>query len=149
MRSYVRDARSPKPLNERVSRTMSAIRAKHTGPEKKMRALLRESDLGKYNLHLRSIPGRPDIVYPKQKVAIFVHGCYWHGCRYCRLSLPKTNRAFWKNKIETNRARDFRKNRQLRTMGWRVVTIRECQLKTTRGKERSFQRVRAALRRSQ
>src|SRR6185503_17963225 len=123
---YIRDGRAPIPRNERISRTMSAIRAKNTKPEKVIRLMLRGANISGVRRYLKNIPGRPDFAFPKQKVAVFVHGCFWHGCQYCKLPLPKTHRAFWKNKIETNRARDARKARQLRRLGWRVVTIWTC-----------------------
>ena len=129
MQPYIRDGRAPIPTNNRISRAMSAIRAKHTTPERVVRKLLRENGLGGYKLHIKSIPGRPDIAYPKKRVAIFVHGCFWHGCPVCKPKLPKTHRAFWKAKIERNQERDARKTRELRRAGWRVFVLRECRLK--------------------
>src|SRR5262245_46021197 len=130
MSRYLRDGRSPVPKSERVSRTMSAIRGKNTKPELSMRALLAVERIQGVRLHAKNVLGRPDISFTKKKVAVFVHGCFWHGCRYCKLPLPKTHRAFWKNKIETNRARDARKARQLRRLGWHVVTVWSHSLKT-------------------
>lgn len=144
-RGYIRDGRAPVPESERVSRTMSAIRAKNTKPELLARKLLSSAEIKGYKLHLKNIPGRPDIAFPKKKVAVFVHGCYWHGCPYCKLKLPKTHRAFWKNKIETNKVRDLRKNRELRKLGWKIVTIWACKLKTPRGQAAAVEKIRALL----
>jgi len=74
------------------------------------------------------IPGRPDFSFRKQKVAVFVDGCFWHGCPRC-FRLPKQNRAFWKAKIEGNQKRDLSVNVRLRRLGWKVLRIKECQLK--------------------
>lgn len=143
--SYVRDGRAPLPNSARISRTMSAIRAKNTKPELLVRDLLRKNRLTNYRLHPKKLIGRPDIAFPRKKVAIFVNGCYWHGCPHCKLSLPKTHRAFWKNKIETNRKRDKRKNKELRALGWHPLTIWACRLRTERGRNGAVARIKAAL----
>jgi DNA mismatch endonuclease (patch repair protein) len=108
---------------------MSRVRGKNTTPELVVRKLI--SSLGyRYRLHGRSLPGRPDIVFPSRKVAVFVHGCYWHrhtcfnGCR-----LPKSRLDFWRTKLEGNKARDRRNLRKLKALGWRVLVVWECQLK--------------------
>ncbi|HEY4487634.1 MAG: hypothetical protein A3D92_02105 [Bacteroidetes bacterium RIFCSPHIGHO2_02_FULL_44_7] len=142
---YIRDGRAPLPRNECISRTMSAIRAKNTKPELLVRAMLREAKVLGYRQHLKNIPGRPDFAFPKKKVAVFVHGCYWHGCRYCKLTLPKTHRAFWKNKMDTNRLRDGRKVRELRRLGWCAVTIWACRIKTDRGSVAVMKRIKDAF----
>ena len=74
------------------------------------------------------VAGKPDFAWPGRKIAVFVDGCFWHGCRRCK-SLPQTNRAFWRNKIETNRARDRRVNRHLRRQGWIVLRFWEHTIK--------------------
>jgi len=86
--------------------------------------LLWASGLRGYRKHW-PIPGKPDFAWPGRKIAIFVDGCFWHGCVKCR-TLPKSNAQFWKNKIETNRKRDRRITRLLRKEGWKVVRIWEC-----------------------
>jgi DNA mismatch endonuclease, patch repair protein len=128
--AYIRDGRAPVPTNERVSATMSRIKAKNTKPERLLRSLLREAGERGYRLHYAKIPGRPDIAFVKHNLALFVHGCFWHGCPYCRPRTPKTNTAFWSHKVATNQARDNRKNAALRKLGWTVLIIRECQLRT-------------------
>lgn len=79
----------------------------------------------------RTLPGRPDIVLPKYNTALFVHGCFWHGHNRCRLSrLPKNRRNWWKQKFAANRARDQRAEKALEKLGWSVITIWQCEVKT-------------------
>jgi DNA mismatch endonuclease, patch repair protein len=127
--SYVRDGRSPIPKNENISKVMSANKGKNTGPELRFRQALRKRNLLGYRLHSKNVPGRPDIVFHKKKLAIFIHGCYWHRCPSCKYVLPKTNRIFWKRKFEANKMRDKNKKKLLAKEGWKTLTIWECQLK--------------------
>jgi DNA mismatch endonuclease, patch repair protein len=126
---YIRDKRSPKPKDDSVSRVMSANKAKDTKPELQLRKRLFSEGLRGYRLHKKSIPGRPDIVFNKYKVAIFVNGCYWHRCSLCALPLPKNNTQFWKDKFERNVSRDKRKVNELESLGYEVLTIWECEIK--------------------
>jgi len=80
-------------------------------------------------LNWKSAPGRPDIAFPRKRLAVFVNGCYWHRCPHCDLPLPKTNKVFWKRKFELNVERDVRKREELRIIGWSVITIWECEIK--------------------
>jgi DNA mismatch endonuclease (patch repair protein) len=107
---------------------MQANRAKDTTPERILRKRLWDCGFRGYRLHSRDVPGRPDIAFRRQKVAIFVHGCFWHRCPHCKLPLPKSNRGFWAKKFRRNRARDSRKARQLKTSGWKVIEVWECQI---------------------
>ena len=105
---------------------MSRIRDKNTSPEMAVRSLLHS--LGyRYRLHVPNLPGRPDIVLPKYKTLIFVHGCFWHmhSCRFGRVT-PKTNANFWQTKRSGNVNRDKRQLRLLRKE-WSVITVWECQ----------------------
>ena len=107
---------------------MSRIRGKgNEKTEVRLAKLLREAGIKSWRRH-QPIPGRPDFSFRKQKVAVFVDGCFWHGCPRC-FRLPKQNRAFWKAKIEGNQKRDRSVNGRLRRLGWKVLRIRECQLK--------------------
>ncbi|MBL7952334.1 MAG: DNA mismatch endonuclease Vsr [Flavobacteriales bacterium] len=133
--TYKRDGRAPVPVNERVSAIMSRIRAKNTKPELLLRSLLRKAGHTGYRLHYAKVPGRPDITFVRRRVAVFVHGCFWHGCPFCQPALPKSNSAFWMNKVATNQARDARKSGALRKAGWKVVIVRECQLRDHPGKQ--------------
>jgi DNA mismatch endonuclease (patch repair protein) len=101
---------------------MSRIRGKNTKPELMLRRALWGQGL-RYRLH-RPLPGRPDIVFSQAKLAVFVDGCFWHGCPIHRVR-PKANRAFWNNKLRRNRRRDREVQRQLQSAGWEVVRFWE------------------------
>jgi DNA mismatch endonuclease (patch repair protein) len=123
--SYIRDGRAPIPESETTSRIMSAIRGKETKPELALRKALRDLGIGGYRLHWKKVPGRPDIAYPRRRVAIFVHGCFWHRCPYCNLPLPKSHTDWWEKKLERNRKRDLEKVRALENEGWTVLVFWE------------------------
>ncbi|WP_223818153.1 very short patch repair endonuclease [Mucilaginibacter rubeus] len=126
---YLRDGRAPLPTNAFTSKVMRGNKAKDTMPELLLRQALYAEGLRGYRLNLRSVPGRPDIAFRKKKIAIFVHGCFWHRCPLCGPKLPKSNVSFWSQKFERNQQRDREKTEQLVEMGWQVLTIWECQLK--------------------
>lgn len=113
------------------SRMMSGIRGVDTKPEWVVRSGLHRLGL-RYRLHDRTMPGRPDLVFPKYRVALFVHGCFWHGhdCRYFKW--PRTRPAFWRKKIAGNRNRDRRQADQIRAAGWRVLVVWECAVRDAR-----------------
>lgn len=121
--------RRPKPANAQVSATMSRIRGRDTQPELVVRACLRAAGLTGYRLHYAKVPGRPDIAFVGKRVAVFVHGCFWHGCPHCQPRKPKRNTWYWLPKLERNKERDAEKTAALRTAGWRVVTLWECRIK--------------------
>lgn len=126
---YIRDKRSPVPKNENVSRVMSANKAKNTNPEITLRKELLKVGLRGYRLNHKRTPGRPDIVFVSKKIAVFVHGCFWHRCPYCNYKLPQSNQEFWKTKFDRNIERDRQKTFELRKQGWKVVVIWECKIK--------------------
>lgn len=128
-RKYLRDGRAPVPKDPRTSEVMSRIRSKNTKPELMMRAALRAQGSTGYRLHYTHAPGRPDIAFVSRKVAVFVHGCFWHSCPHCQRYKPKSNRAWWKKKLGRNVERDKEKAAALRRAGWRVVTVWECRLR--------------------
>ena len=109
------------------SANMAAIRSKHTRPEMAVRSSLHRSGF-RFRLHRSDLPGNPDIVLPRLRTVVFVHGCFWHGHRCRRAHLPKTNTAYWLPKIERNRARFRQTKRLLRKGGWDVKVIHECTL---------------------
>ena len=112
------------------SYNMSCIKGKNTKPEEKVRKYLFSQGF-RYRKNDKRLPGTPDIVLPKYRTVIFVNGCFWHGHQGCRyFVVPKTNTEFWMNKIDANRVRDIKKISELEAMGWRVIVIWECQLKT-------------------
>ncbi|MBA5639791.1 DNA mismatch endonuclease Vsr [Duganella sp. LX20W] len=108
---------------------MSRIRAKDTRPEMIVRRMLHKAGY-RYRLHVRKLPGTPDLVFPARKKVIFVHGCFWHmhaGCEFARI--PKTRVEFWTTKLMANKARDDKNLAALRAAGWDVLTIWECELR--------------------
>jgi DNA mismatch endonuclease (patch repair protein) len=110
------------------SKIMARIRGAHTAPEKTVRSFLRKNGF-RIRLHAASLPGKPDIVVPECRSAIFVNGCFWHGHAGCnRAGLPATRTAFWRTKIAGNMRRDRRNNADLRRLGWHVITVWQCQL---------------------
>jgi DNA mismatch endonuclease (patch repair protein) len=123
---------------EKRSEVMSRIRGSDTKPELVVRSMLHR--LG-YRFTVRgprnkSLPGRPDLVLPKYEVVIFVHGCFWHGHEHCPdFKMPKSRTDWWTAKIEGNRARDARVENELRTLGWHVVTLWACAVKTRSARE--------------
>lgn len=107
---------------------MRAVKSTDTAPERAVRGMLRAFAPG-YRLHRADLPGKPDIVYGRRRLAIFVHGCFWHGHDCARgARAPKTNAAYWSAKIARNRARDERTLTQLEAQGWRTLVIYECAL---------------------
>lgn len=120
--------RKPKASSANAAATMRANRAKDTLPEKALRAALRARGWRGYRLNVRSLPGSPEIVFGRQKVAIFVHGCFWHRCPKCRPALPAKNREFWREKFRANCRRDESNCRQLVAAGWDTLEIWECEI---------------------
>jgi DNA mismatch endonuclease (patch repair protein) len=108
---------------------MSRVRSKNTGPELLVRSALHREGY-RFRLHRGDLPGSPDIVLPKYRVVIFVHGCFWHGHEGCRRAkLPSTRQDFWRLKIERNQERDRIAQRDLAALDYQVMTLWECELK--------------------
>lgn len=113
---------------ERRSWNMSRIRSKNTKPEMVVRSMLHRMGF-RFRLHDRKLPGNPDIVLPKYKTVIFVHGCFWHRHEACQYSyIPKSRVKFWEEKFKSNIARDNRNQSELEALGWKVIVIWECDL---------------------
>lgn len=110
------------------SKIMSRVKGKDTNPELTVRRFLHSKGF-RFRLHRKDLPGNPDIVLPKYRAAIFVHGCYWHqhpGCK--KATLPKTNSEFWRQKLSRNVERDKESKLELSEMGWRVLVLWECEI---------------------
>jgi DNA mismatch endonuclease, patch repair protein len=111
------------------SYNMSRIRAKDTKPELLVRRYLHAQGF-RYRLHVKDLPGKPDIVLPKYKTVIFIHGCFWHGHEGCKYYVvPKTRTEWWLEKIGKNRENDKLSLKELKQDGWKVIVVWECQLK--------------------
>jgi DNA mismatch endonuclease (patch repair protein) len=114
------------------SYNMSRIKGKNTKPEIIVRKYLFRAGL-RFRLHVKNLPGKPDIVLPKYKTVIFVHGCFWHGHENCRyFVVPKTRTDWWLSKIAGNKSTDNKNITELSNRGWKVLTIWECELKKNR-----------------
>lgn len=117
---------------EKRGEIMAAVHSKDTGPEMLVRRYLWSKGM-RYRVHAANIPGRPDIAVRRYKLAIFVHGCFWHGHEGCpRGRLPKSRLEYWRPKIDANRKRDAAIADQLNQQGWRQIVIWDCQLRTQR-----------------
>jgi DNA mismatch endonuclease (patch repair protein) len=113
------------------SAVMRRVKGRDTGPEMTVRRAL--TRLGaRYRLHRKDLPGTPDVVLPGRRLAVFVHGCFWHGHDCARgARVPKANRDYWLAKVNRNRGRDVKARAALDALGWRVETVWECELKDT------------------
>ena len=119
-------------VSEQRSRNMSAIKSKNTKPEIAVRKVLHSMGY-RFRLHRKNLPGSPDIVLPKYKTVIFVHGCFWHrheNCKYA--STPKTREEFWQNKFKVNLKRDREIQEKIKNIGWKSVVIWECEVKNNK-----------------
>jgi DNA mismatch endonuclease (patch repair protein) len=111
------------------SEIMSRVRGKDTKPEMLVRRMVHGAGY-RYRLHVRNLPGKPDLVFPARRKVVFINGCFWHRHRDCLLArLPKSRTEFWTEKLERNRARDERNVTALRELGWRVLTVWECEIR--------------------
>jgi DNA mismatch endonuclease (patch repair protein) len=114
---------------QKRSQIMAMVKGKETQPEIAVRKLLFSKGF-RYRKNVKYLPGSPDIVLPKYYTVVFVHGCFWHGHKNCKAAaLPKSRPEYWLPKINKNKNRDAAKARELRKLGWRVITIWECGIK--------------------
>jgi DNA mismatch endonuclease, patch repair protein len=108
---------------------MRSIKGKNTSPELAVRSLMYRMGY-RYRIHIKELPGCPDIVFPRRQKVIFVHGCFWHSHRKCKkATIPKSNVSFWTEKLLRNKERDATDRRMLKKLGWQVLTIWQCDLK--------------------
>lgn len=120
------------------SQVMARVRSKDTAPEMVVRRLLHRMGF-RFRLHCPSLPGKPDIVLPRHRKVIFVHGCFWHGHQGCKHSkAPASNVGFWSRKLSKNRERDMQTKQALESMGWQVLIVWECQTKDEHSLEESL-----------
>lgn len=113
----------------RRSENMRRIRAKDTGPELAVRKICRELGFAGYRIHKKNLPGKPDLAWVGRKLAIFVHGCFWHGHNCSEgIRKPKSHRDYWIPKIDGNKRRDVEHEATLRADGWNILTIWECEI---------------------
>jgi DNA mismatch endonuclease (patch repair protein) len=120
-------------VHDRKTRSfnMSKIRSRDTKPELLVRKFLFARGF-RYKLYDKTLPGKPDLVFPKYKAVLFIHGCFWHGHRGCKyFVIPKTRRKWWVEKITRNKQVDKENSRKLKRKGWKVLTIFECKLRST------------------
>ena len=110
------------------SKNMSSIKSKNTKPEILIRSLLFSKGY-RFKIHDKKLPGKPDIVMPKLKTVVNVHGCYWHYHGCSRSNVPKTKTKYWLEKLENNKRRDSQNKRKLTKLGWKVIDVWECMLK--------------------
>lgn len=123
------------------SQIMALISGKETQPEILVRRFLFNKGF-RFRKNVKTLPGKPDIVLPKYKTAILIHGCFWHGHTNCsKATLPTSNIDFWQTKINSNTERDKRVKQELRKSGWRVITIWECKLKNKKAFENSMDKL--------
>ncbi len=122
------------------SYNMSRIRAKNTKPELLVRKFLHAQGF-RYSLYNKKLPGKPDIVLPKYKTIIFIHGCFWHGHKDCKyFVVPKTRTQWWLKKIAANKANDEKAVKALKKDGWKIITVWECNLKPGKA-EKTLQKI--------
>jgi DNA mismatch endonuclease, patch repair protein len=111
------------------SEIMRAVRSRDTGPELSLRTMLHRAGY-RYRLHVKELPGTPDIVLPRLRAVIFVHGCYWHGHAGCsKAALPKSRVEFWRAKVMANRSRDRARISELKQAGWAPIVVWQCELR--------------------
>jgi len=116
---------------EKRSQMMSGIRAKNTRPEMIVRRALHARGF-RYRIHVKDLPGKPDLVFARYKSVLFIHGCFWHGHDCHLFKVPGTRTEFWQAKIQKNRENDAKAKAALAALGWRVLEVWECDLRATK-----------------
>lgn len=124
---------------------MQAVKGKRTGPERRLQAMLAARHIKGWRLNDVHLPGKPDFVFPNERLVVFVDGCFWHGCPHCQRSLPATNHDYWQRKIDRNRERDIRSQLELEENGWAVLRIWEHELASPLNAQRAMELVAATL----
>ena len=135
---------APAASSKATRSSMQGNRSSGTRPETQLDDLLRNAGLAGYERNVKGLPGTPDFAFPGSKVALFLHGCFWHRCPYCAPHFPDSNPEYWFAKFSRNRIRDARTRSVIRSFGWRPVTVWECQLK--KRPQSTLRRIRRAIR---
>jgi DNA mismatch endonuclease (patch repair protein) len=118
----------PSASSPAVAAAMRGNKSNNTLPEILLRSALWKSGIRGYRKHLKHLPGSPDIVFPRHRLAVFVHGCFWHRCPKCNIPVPKKHGAYWQEKLYRNLERDKRVFSQLAELGWQPVRFWECDI---------------------
>lgn len=126
-------------------RTMQAVKGRGTKPERRLFSMLAGMGIRGWRKNASDVVGKPDIVFPNERLAVFVDGCFWHGCPQCQRPLPQANREYWQSKIERNIQRAAVANQQLAAAGWIVIRIWEHELRDRAAWEAVKERIRQAL----
>lgn len=121
----------PPASSDLVRAVMRGNRSEDTGPEVILRSGLWKAKVRGYRKHPKFLPGRPDIAFLRQRVAVFVHGCFWHCCPKCRISKPRSNLAYWQEKLGRNQSRDIIVFKRLVKQGWRPLRLWECEIRNS------------------
>ncbi len=137
---------SPAATSASIRKSMQGNKSANTKPEIMLKVALKKNGIAHFTLSQQKLPGSPDLAFPEYKLAIFVHGCFWHRCPYCHPHFPATNKEYWSAKFARNKVRDGITRKTLRKQGWRTITIWECQLK--KDSLRAVSRIRKALEKS-
>ena len=137
---------SPAATSASIRKSMQGNKSANTKPEIMLKVELKKAGIEHFTLSQQELPGSPDLAFPEYKLAIFVHGCFWHRCPYCHPHFPAANKEYWSAKFARNKARDSLARITLRELGWRTITIWECQLK--KDPLRVVSRIRKALEKS-
>ena len=123
------DLRETLEVDDSIRKTMRSNRSKDTGPELALRKAVWNAGMRGYRVNCRKLPGSPDIVFGPAHLAIFVHGCFWHGCPHCqRYRSPRKNAEFWRAKLEENTQRDRRSAARLGELGYEIMVVWECEI---------------------
>ena len=138
--------RSPSASSPAVRSSMMGNRTKQSRPERELQEALARLSLSHFVVHA-ALPGTPDLAFEAEKIAVFVHGCYWHRCPHCKPHFPASNQEYWTAKFARNKARDKFVRHDLRAMNWKVVTVWEC--KILRNSQQQARRVRKWVLRNQ
>ncbi|MCW0481357.1 very short patch repair endonuclease [Gaoshiqia sediminis] len=128
-KEYIRDGRAPVPTKEATSEVMRANKDRNTKPQLILRKALWSSGIKGYSLHWKDVPGKPDLAFSGMKLAVFVHGCFWHRCPHCNPNFPKSNIELWFHKFNAHQMRDRKKIEELKNMGRKTIVLWECKIK--------------------